>query len=154
MTGTSRSKNKWLTPRSDGRSTARLARRYCCVCGTQATSTRILKAANLCEQCASKFRIARDGRWACKGCGKIAPAQLERNKGFCDDCVCPACGSPDPRSVRATGLCSRCLQSTTAICTRCGREAASQVKRNNGLCDACASRKRLRAGDEVNVEVK
>lgn len=83
--------------------------------------------------------VAKEGRYACKACGKVAPNQLEKFGGYCKDCVCPACGRPDPDSVRRAGLCLECLGKVGCVCRRCGKDAPTQVKRNRGLCDSCAS---------------
>ncbi len=114
-------------------------KRFCKRCGTPVTSARILGSLNLCEFCVKELEKARDGRYSCKGCGKVAPEQLKKYKGYCKDCVCPACGRPEPEHVRKFGLCSACMEIVGGICRRCGKEAPGQVDKNRGLCDACRS---------------
>ncbi|HBE80026.1 MAG TPA: hypothetical protein DDW65_19935, partial [Firmicutes bacterium] len=53
--------------------------------------------------------------------------------------VCSACGKPDPSYVRKTGLCYQCAQSLGDFCRSCGKEAAAQVRKNKGFCDACVA---------------
>lgn len=128
---------RWLDPNREGRSVGRLSKRFCKRCGTSVKSARILSGLNLCEFCVKELTVARDGRLSCKGCGKIAPEQLQKNKGYCDDCICPACGRADPEGVRRFGVCARCAEDVGEFCRRCGKEAPAQVRKHGGLCDVC-----------------
>lgn len=132
-----RSKRKWFDRNLDlHNSSAR--KRACRICGNTIRQARILKQANICEYCARALSARREGKYACKGCGKIAPKQVSRLGGYCEECVCPACGKPDPEVVRRSGICRRCAAKIGGICQLCGREAPAQVRRNSGLCDECA----------------
>ncbi|MCL4516023.1 MAG: hypothetical protein M1379_10635 [Firmicutes bacterium] len=134
---TQKENRRWLDPNREGRG-GRRSGRYCARCGTTVQSARILKGLNLCEFCVRELEKARDGRWSCLGCGKIAPDQLRKYGGYCKDCVCPACGRPDPEAVHKYGMCRQCMTQVGEFCRRCGKEAAAQVRKNRGLCDACA----------------
>lgn len=129
---------KWIDP-NKVRAGDRKAKRYCRICGNPASKFRILAGLNLCEFCVADLEKRRDGVWSCKACGKVAPDQLKEHNGYCEDCVCPGCGRPDPENVRKYGMCRTCYETVGAIyCVRCGKEAPSQVKKNRGFCDACA----------------
>lgn len=132
-----RSQRKWLTPQREGQTFGRKSKRYCRRCGVSVRHVPILSVLNLCERCANELKRTRDGRWSCKGCGRIVPLQLESRGGYCKDCVCTVCGKPDPVSVHETGLCKSCLGSVGLFCKACGKEAPTQVKRNKGFCDLC-----------------
>ncbi|MCK8816491.1 hypothetical protein MWH28_03805 [Natroniella sulfidigena] len=128
---------KWLDPNNVS---GRRAERYCAICGAEATEVRILKHENICEDCVKRLREEKDGKYACKACGKIAPKQLEENNGYCKECVCKICGKPDPEFARKHDFCEACFELIGTDCRRCGKEARAQVKRNDGLCDECADR--------------
>lgn len=144
---TSRSKRRWLDRNLDFHS-RRARTRTCRICGNTIKQARILKQANICEFCARSLSSRPEGKLACKGCGKIAPEQVSRFGGFCKECVCPACGRPDPLGVRRLGMCRECASGIGGICSQCGKDAPAQVRRNAGVCDECA-RKELgtRRGD-------
>ncbi|GAB6098859.1 hypothetical protein JCM16358_07380 [Halanaerocella petrolearia] len=129
--------NKWLDP---NKVSGRRAKRYCKLCGTEATRVRILKHENICENCVEDLSRKKEGKYACKGCGKVAPKQLENNKGYCKDCVCRICGKPDPAFAQKHGFCEKCFEIMGTNCRECGKEARAQVQRNDGLCDDCADR--------------
>jgi len=76
----------------------------------------MLRGLNLCRYCVDELQRRRDGRWACRGCGTIAPEQLKEHGGFCARCVCQACGKPDPESVHETGLCRECRTNAGVFC--------------------------------------
>ena len=135
----SRSKRKWLDRNLDlYKRSART--RKCRICSNTVKQARILKQASICEFCARSLSSRREGKYACKGCGKIAPEQLSRHGGFCKECVCPACGRPDPQTVRRLGMCRQCASAVGGLCSRCGKEATAQVRRNAGVCDECAKK--------------
>lgn len=46
-------KDKWLDP---NQVSGRQAERYCRICGSEATQVRILKHANICEDCVENLR--------------------------------------------------------------------------------------------------
>jgi len=129
--------SKWLDP---NRVTGRRAKRYCKLCGTEATQVRILKNENICENCVKELEKKKDGYYACKACGKVAPKQVQENKGYCKDCVCRACGKADPKFVQKHGFCETCFEIMGTNCRKCGKEAYAQVQRNDGLCDKCAGK--------------
>ncbi|WP_027338731.1 hypothetical protein [Halonatronum saccharophilum] len=129
--------SKWLDP---NKVSGRKAERYCQRCGTLATEVRILKHENLCENCVEELKKKKDGVYSCKGCGKVAPKQVQENKGYCKGCTCKACGRPDPKFVKKHSFCESCFELIGTDCRRCGKEAQAQVKRNDGLCDECAGR--------------
>lgn len=142
-----RSGTKWTHP---NRVTGKKAARYCKLCGTTADKVRIMKHENICEVCAKELRKKKEGHYACKVCGKIAPKQVRENKGYCSECVCRLCGKPDPKYTRVHGFCRKCLAEMGTICIQCGKEAQTQVKKNDGLCDECAAKtKSKRAGGQV-----
>lgn len=129
--------NKWLDPNKINK---RQQDRYCKFCKQKATQVRILKHENICEDCVQRLKNEKKGKYACKGCGKIAPQQLKENNGYCKDCTCKICGEADPKFVQQHGFCKECFQLIGTNCKRCGKEAEAQVERNNGLCDRCAGR--------------
>ncbi len=128
---------KWLDPNNVS---GRRAERYCKRCGTEATQVRILKHENLCENCVKELAQKKGGHYACKGCGKVAPKQVQENNGYCKDCICRICGHPDPEFVQKHGFCEKCFDLMGTNCRKCGKEAEAQVRRNNGLCDKCAGK--------------
>ncbi|GAB6137618.1 hypothetical protein [Halanaerobaculum tunisiense] len=130
-------KDKWLDP---NQVSGRQAERYCRICGSEATQVRILKHANICEDCVENLRQKKEGKYACKGCGKVAPKQVQENDGYCKDCVCRICGTADPDFARQHGFCEKCFELMGTNCRECGKEARAQVQRNDGLCDDCAGR--------------
>ncbi|MBM7555378.1 hypothetical protein [Halanaerobacter jeridensis] len=128
--------SKWLDPNKvDGRHEDR----YCHRCGKTATQVRILKHENLCEDCVEELRQKKEGDYACKGCGKVAPQQVKENDGYCKDCICKICGEPDPKFVHKHGFCEDCFELMGTNCRKCGKEARAQVQLNDGLCDDCAN---------------
>lgn len=129
--------SKWLDP---NKVSGRKAERYCRRCGTKATQVRILKHENLCENCIKELEKKKDGKYSCKACGKVAPNQVKENNGYCKSCVCKICGRPDPEFVKKHGFCRECFELIGTNCRKCGKEAAAQVRRNNGLCDKCAGK--------------
>lgn len=130
-----RSKRPWIDPNREGKS-PRYASRYCCLCGNSARKVRILKVYNLCEFCYNELVAKKDGVWTCKACGRLAPVEIKKNRGYCSSCVCRICGRPDPVHVRKTGFCGACATKIGGFCQRCGKEAPAQVKKD-GLCDSC-----------------
>ncbi|HOJ78094.1 MAG TPA: hypothetical protein PLZ08_07070 [Bacillota bacterium] len=131
-------KRIWADPNREGRFGGRSAKRYCSRCGNTVQKVRILKSLNLCEFCVKELQAKRDGKFSCRGCGKVSPEEIRAHNGYCDECVCVACGRPDPVSVRKTRLCSKCSSTImNDFCRKCGKEAGAQVKKNHGLCDAC-----------------
>ena len=137
-----RPKKAWADPNREGRVKGKLSLRSCAKCGNTVQQTRILKSLNLCEYCVNELREKRDGIVSCRGCGKIEPLELKEHNGYCSECVCSACGKPDPDYVRKTGLCFQCAQSLGDFCRSCGKEAAAQVRKNKGYCDECTAVKR------------
>jgi hypothetical protein len=138
MMASDRSKKSWLDPNREGRKGGRQAKRYCGRCGNSVQKFRILRNYNLCELCIKELENKRDGHWTCKFCGKLAPNEVKQHNGYCAECVCPACGRPDPLSVRKTGLCRECAIGIGDFCRICGKEAAAQVRKNHGICNQCA----------------
>jgi hypothetical protein len=137
-----RVKKVWADPNREGKNQNRQGQRFCARCGNTVQQARILKSRNLCEFCVKELETRRDGIHSCRGCGQlVAPEELRQNKGYCGQCVCPACGRPDPQQVRKTGLCYHCSQTIGDFCRVCGKEAAAQVRKNHGLCDNCAGTK-------------
>jgi hypothetical protein len=132
-----KSKNIWADPNREGQGKDRQSKRFCAKCGNTVQQARILKSLNLCEFCVKELEERRDGRWSCRGCGKVAPEEISKHNGYCTQCVCPACGRPDPQSIRLTGICAACTATVGDFCRKCGKEAAAQVRKNKGLCDAC-----------------
>lgn len=131
-------KRIWADPNREGKSQGRQGKRYCARCGNTVQHARILKNLNLCEFCVKELVKKRDGIYSCRGCGRVLPRkELQKHKGYCSRCVCPACDAADPVSVKKTGLCLRCNQAIGDFCRVCGKEAASQVRKNQGLCDSC-----------------
>ena len=125
-------------PNREGKSRGRQGMRYCSRCGNTVQQSRIMKNLNLCEFCVKEFEKKRDGIHSCRGCGKVmVREELRERKGYCAQCVCPACGAPDPVQVQKTGLCSKCSRTIGDFCRVCGKEAAAQVRKNHGLCDSC-----------------
>ena len=129
--------SKWLDPH---KVSGRHKERYCHRCGAKATQVRILKHENLCENCVKQLQQEKGGKYACKGCGKVAPEQVRDNDGYCKGCVCRICGTADPQFVQKHGFCENCFELMGTDCKRCGKEARAQVKKNDGLCDACAGK--------------
>lgn len=127
----------WADPNREGREKGRLSRRFCSKCGNTVQQARILKSLNLCEFCVKEMEQKRDGVWSCRGCGKVAPVEIREHKGYCLECICRACGRPDPQFVRRAGLCAECAAAIGDFCRKCGKEAAAQVRKNRGLCDEC-----------------
>lgn len=136
-----RGKKIWSDPNIEGKEGGRRAQRYCSRCGNTVEKFRILKSLNLCELCVKELQKKRDGRYSCRGCGKLAPEEIKEHNGYCRECICPACGRPDPVNVRKSGLCSKCSSTLGDFCRKCGKEASAQVKKNKGLCDACMKQK-------------
>lgn len=132
-----RMKRIWADPNREGRKTGRASARYCSRCGNSVRKFRILKSLNLCELCVKELEAKRDGKTSCRGCGKVAPEEIREHNGYCSQCVCPACGRPDPVSVRKIGMCSKCASIAGDFCRNCGKEAAAQVRKNKGLCNDC-----------------
>ncbi len=135
-----RPKKKWADPSREGRSKGRQGERFCSKCGNTVQHARILKSLNLCEFCIKEYEAKKDGINSCRGCGKVAPVELQEHNGYCNECVCSACGKPDPQYVRKTGLCYQCASALGDFCRRCGKEAAAQVRKNKGYCDECAAK--------------
>ncbi|HOQ24832.1 MAG TPA: hypothetical protein PLI94_07855 [Bacillota bacterium] len=133
-----RGESPWLDPNKEGRRSGRQSRRYCSRCGNTVKQFRILRGLNLCEPCVRELEHKRDGQMACKGCGRLAPKEVKEHGGYCLECICPACGRPDPSHIRKTGLCLMCAEGLGEFCRRCGKEAAAQVRKNRGLCNVCA----------------
>lgn len=131
--------SKWIKP---NRATGRKKERYCKICGTTASQARILKHENICEFCAREAQKKKEGRLACKACGKVVPHQLKKYNGYCKECVCSLCGKPDPDWAQKTGYCKSCFELIGVNCRVCGKEARAQVQKNEGLCDACAELER------------
>jgi hypothetical protein len=96
-----------------------------------------LKNENLCEDCVQQLRHDKEGKYACKGCGKVAPEQLREHNGYCKDCISKICEKPDPEFVHKHGFCESCFELMGTNCRECGKEARAQVQRNDGLCDEC-----------------
>jgi hypothetical protein len=137
-----RIKRVWADPNKEGKSKGRSGQRYCSKCGNTVQRARILKSLNLCEFCIKEYEMKRDGVHSCRGCGRVVgPEELREHKGYCAQCVCPACGSPDPQNIKKTGLCYQCSQVIGDFCRICGKEAAAQVRKNRGLCDACMKKR-------------
>ena len=134
-----RPKNEWADPNREGQAKGKEAERFCSKCGNTVQKTRILKSLNLCEYCINELRERRDGITSCRGCGKIEPTELKEHNGYCTQCICSACGKPDPQYVRKTGLCFQCAVTLGDFCRSCGKEAAAQVRKNKGFCDACVA---------------
>lgn len=137
-----RPKDVWADPNREGRGNNRQAKRYCAKCGNTLQQARILKAYNLCEFCVKAAEKKRDGVSSCRGCGKFAPEELREHHGYCKECICSACGRPDPVNVRKAGLCRNCNSTLAVFCRECGKEAAAQVRKNKGLCDKCVANRR------------
>jgi hypothetical protein len=137
-----RIKRVWADPNKEGKSKGRPGQRYCSKCGNTVQRARILKSLNLCEFCIKEYETKRDGVHSCRGCGRVvSPEELREHKGYCAQCVCPACGSPDPQNIKKTGLCYQCSRVIGDFCRICGKEAAAQVRKNHGLCDACVKQR-------------
>jgi hypothetical protein len=136
-----RRKNPWLDPNKEGKSKGRRGKRYCARCGNTVRQSRILKVHNLCEYCVQEMIIKKEQNWVCRGCGRFAPEEVKAGKGYCRQCLCPACGQPDPTTVPKFGLCRKCAKVAGVFCLRCGKEAPAQVIKNKGYCDRCAQRK-------------
>jgi hypothetical protein len=134
-------KHAWADPNREGKSSGRRGERFCAKCGNTVQHARILKLLNLCEFCLKELEQKRDGVNSCRSCGKVAPEEIGRYKGYCRDCICPACGKPDSASVRRAGFCSKCLAGFGDFCRSCGKEAAVQVKKNKGVCDECVKKR-------------
>ena len=133
-----RIKRIWADPNREGKSRGRQGLRYCSRCGNTVQQSRIMKNLNLCEFCVKELERKRDGIHSCRGCGKVLrPKDLRERKGYCGQCVCAACGTPDPIQVKKTGLCYKCSQAMGDFCRVCGKEATAQVRKNKGLCDSC-----------------
>lgn len=130
-------KNPWLDPNKEGRTKGRRAKRYCARCGNTVRQSRILKAYNLCEFCVQAMIQKKEKNWVCLGCGRFAPEEVRVGKGYCRQCLCPACGQPDPPAMRKFGLCLDCAEKAGVFCLRCGREAPAQVRKNKGYCERC-----------------
>ena len=135
---TQRNKTRWLDPSKEGKSRGRLGKRYCSRCGNTVQRFRILRGLNLCEMCVKELESRKDGVHSCRACGKFAPKEVKEHKGYCKDCICPACGRPDPDNIKRIGMCQQCASGIDDFCIRCGKEAAAQVRKNKGLCNACA----------------
>lgn len=140
MPGT-RIKRPWLDPNREGKGGGRRAQRYCARCGNSVRKVRILKSHNLCEYCYRELVERKDGVWTCKACGKFAPEEIRKYKGYCSECLCRVCGRPDPDYVRKTDLCRRCAENVGEFCLNCGKEAPAQVRKNRGYCDLCFRKK-------------
>ena len=138
---TNKPKKIWADPNIEGRSRERKGKRFCARCGNTVQQARILKSLNLCEFCLKELETKRDGKMSCRSCGKVAPLEIQEHNGYCTQCVCSACGKPDPMSVVKTGLCFHCAQNVGDFCRKCGKEAGAQVRKNHGLCDVCAAEK-------------
>ncbi|MCK4258694.1 MAG: hypothetical protein KAX49_06935 [Halanaerobiales bacterium] len=128
---------KWILPT---RISSRQKKRYCRICGSTAEQVRILKHENICELCVKDLQKRKGGNLACKSCGKVVPEQVKKYNGYCKECVCSLCGKPDPKFTRKHGLCRECFGKLGTNCRICGKEAVAQVKKNNGICDACAEK--------------
>jgi hypothetical protein len=140
-----RPRREWTDPNREGQSKGREAERVCAKCGNTVRQTRIFKSLNLCEYCINELREKRDGITSCRGCGKIEPLELKEHNGYCTECICSACGKPDPGYVRKTGLCFQCAVNLGDFCRSCGKEAAAQVRKNKGFCDDCVAGNRHKA---------
>jgi hypothetical protein len=139
-----RIKRMWADPSKEGKNRGRSGQRYCSKCGNTVQQARILKSLNLCEFCVKEYETKRDGVHSCRGCGRLVnPEELREHKGYCSQCVCPACGAPDPQNIKKTGLCYQCSRAIGDFCRVCGKEAAAQVRKNRGLCDACAQKRSI-----------
>ena len=136
-------KKPWADPNREGQGKGRQAERFCSRCGNTVKKTRILKTFNLCEYCVKEYQTKRDGVVSCRGCGKVAPTELKEHGGFCNSCICPACGKADPAQVRKSGFCTQCTTAVGDLCRSCGKEAKAQVNRNRGLCDQCAANRKV-----------
>lgn len=134
----------WADPNREGRSKERQSRRFCSRCGNTVQQVRIYKSLNLCEFCLKELAAKRDGVYSCRICGRIVPEELKKHQGYCSQCVCRACGKPDPDHIRKTGLCFQCAQAMGDFCRSCGKEATAQVRKNQGLCDQCFEKFRLK----------
>ena len=143
-----RVKHLWADPNREGKATGRQAKRCCAKCGNTVQKARILKTLNLCEFCVKELEAKRDGIQSCKGCGKVSPEEVRENKGYCNQCICTACGRPDPVNVRKNGLCAKCSETLGDFCRKCGKEASAQVKKNKGLCDECKKKAPVSAGEK------
>lgn len=132
-----RTKRLWSDPNREGRERGRRSARYCARCGNTVQQFRILKSLNLCEPCVKELAAKRDGVNSCRGCGKLAPQEIREHGGYCNQCICIACGRPDPVNVRKTGMCAKCSSALGDFCRICGKEASAQVRKNKGVCDAC-----------------
>lgn len=127
----------WADPNREGRLKDK-QNRSCSRCGNTVQRARILKSANLCEFCVKELSAKRDGITSCRGCGKVAPLEVKEHQGYCNACICPACGRPDPEYLPKAGLCRHCATQMGDFCRRCGKEAPAQVHKNKGFCDECA----------------
>lgn len=132
-----KTKHLWADPNREGKKSGRAANRYCARCGNTVQKFRIFKSLNLCEPCVKELAAKRDGKFSCRGCGKLAPEEVRAHNGYCLECICPACGRPDPIHLRKNGLCAKCSSVLGDFCRNCGKEASAQVRKNKGLCDAC-----------------
>ena len=133
-----RPRNLWADPNREGRSKGKESERICLKCGNSVRKVRIYKLLNLCEYCFNEIKEKRDGITSCRGCGRIEPLELKDHNGYCSQCICSACGKPDPGYVHKTGLCFQCAVSLGDFCRNYGKEAAAQVRKNKGFCDECA----------------
>ena len=136
-----RIKNPWLDPNKEGRGQGRRSKRYCVRCGNTVRQSRILKAYNLCEFCVQEMKKKKEKGWVCIGCGRLAPDEVKKGKGYCRQCLCPACGKPDPFYVKIAGLCRECAKIAGVFCIKCGKEAPAQVQKNKGFCDLCIKKR-------------
>jgi hypothetical protein len=134
-----RPKKEWADPNREGQAKGKEAERFCSKCGNTVQKTRILKSLNLCEYCINELKEKRDGITSCRGCGKIEPLEIKEHNGYCTQCICSACGKPDPQYVRKTGLCFQCALTLGDFCRSCGKEASAQVHKNKGFCDECVA---------------
>ncbi|SJZ65005.1 hypothetical protein [Selenihalanaerobacter shriftii] len=132
--------SKWLDPNKEGKGHGRRSERYCQRCGQTVKDVRILKHSNLCEDCVRELEKKKEGKYACKGCGKVVPEQVQENDGYCKDCCCRVCGKPDPEFAKKHGFCESCFELMGTNCKECGKEAEAQVRRNDGYCDECADK--------------
>ncbi len=135
-----KTKNPWLDPNREGKGRGRRSKRYCARCGNTVQQSRILKQYNLCEFCVNDLKKKKNKNWVCIGCGRFAPEEVRMGGGYCRNCLCPACGSPDPEYVKTAGLCRKCAKIAGVFCLKCGKEAPAQVEKNKGFCDACAKK--------------
>ncbi len=127
---------KWIQPT---KASKRQKKRYCKICGSTAEQVRILKHESICDLCVKDLQKRKSGHLACKICGKVVPEQVKKYNGYCKECVCSLCGKPDPKYTKKFGLCRECIEKLGTNCRICGKEAMAQVKKNDGLCDACAA---------------